>query len=188
MNHAAVLVLVVVVIIAVIAVAAYFYSRERRSKLLKEHFGPEYDRVVEKEKDVRRAEATLAMRTRARKAFQIRPLAPSDKTNFANHWNLVQSRFVDDPSGAVVEADRLVDEVMEARGYPVQTFEQQAEIVSVDHPVVVQNYRAAHDIALRQNQGNATTEDLRKAVVYYRSLFDELLNNTSQLERKEVHR
>jgi len=187
MNHAAVFLFVVVVVLALIAIAAYFYSRERRSKLLREHFGPEYDRVVEKEKDVRRAEAALLERTRTRKTFHIRPLSSTDQTSFTNQWNVVQSRFVDDPSGAVVEADRLVDEIMEARGYPVRDFDQQAEIISVDHPVVVQNYRVAHNIAIRQNQGKASTEDLRKAVVHYRSLFDELLYD-SRLERKVVNR
>jgi hypothetical protein len=184
MNHPAVIVLIVAVVIGV-AAAAYFYARQRRSKLLREHFGPEYDRVVRQEKNVRRAEGVLEFREQARETLEIRELSRTDQAAFAEHWHAVQRQFVDDPTGAVVQADRLVSQVMEARGYPIAKFEQRAELISVDHPVVVQNYRAAHEIALRQTKGRATTEDLRKAMVHYRSLFDELLKN-SLINRKEA--
>lgn len=183
MNHPAVIVLIVAVVILV-AAAAYFYSRQRRSKLLREHFGPEYDRVVRQERNVRRAEGVLEFREEAREALEIRELSHADQVAFAEDWNAVQRQFVDDPAGTVVGADRLVSQLMEARGYPIAEFEQRAELISVDHPVVVQNYRAAHEIALRQTKGRASTEDLRNAMVHYRSLFDELLNN-SVINRKE---
>jgi hypothetical protein len=186
MNQTSVIVVVVVVAAVILAaIAAYLYSRQRRTRLLRQRFGPEYDRVVGQEKDVRRAEGVLQFRERAREAFQIRSLSRTDQARYASDWNAVQRRFVDDPPGAVLEADRLVSEVMEACGYPVASFEQRAEIVSVDHPVVVQNYRIAHQIALQQGKGEATTEDLRKAMVHYRSLFDELLQGSVR-ERKEA--
>jgi hypothetical protein len=186
MNHPVAVVVVVVVLVGVAAVAAFVYSRQRRSKLLREHYGPEYDRVVGKEKNVRRAEGVLEFREKAREMLEIRPLSRTDQVTFASRWNAVQRQFVDDPQAAVGQADQLVSETMAVRGYPVESFEQRAELVSVDHPVVVQNYRAAHDIALRQRQGRATTEDLRKAMVHYRSLFDELLKDTPPEERKEA--
>jgi hypothetical protein len=185
MNHAAV-VLVVVGIVVIVAIAGYFYSHQRRSRLLREHFGPEYDRVLSQEKSVRRTEGVLEFRAKAREAFRIRPLSRTDQTAYAELWNSIQRKFVDAPADSVVQADRLVTEVMEARGYPVANFEQRAEIISVDHPVVVQNYRAAHDIAQRQSTGQVATEDLRKAMVHYRSLFDELLRDPTPA-KKEAH-
>jgi hypothetical protein len=192
MNHAGIVVLIVAAVVLAAAVA-YYYSRRRRSKLLREHFGPEYVRVLNKERSVRRAEGVLEFREQAREALDIRPLSREDQARFAEGWNAVQRRFVDDPSGAVLEADRLVSQVMATRGYPLANFEQRAELLSVDHPVVVQNYRAAHEIAQRQTQNKTRTEDLRKAMVYYRSLFNELLKDSaieqrsSVIERKEAH-
>jgi len=185
MNHPALVIGIVVAALILIAVAAYAYSRQRRTQTLRSRFGPEYDRVVGEEKSVRRAEGVLEFREKKRKTLPIRELSRADQVAFEQRWHGVQSRFVDDPSGAVLLADALVSEVMVARGYPVADFEQRAEIVSVDHPVVVQNYRTAHEIALRQKQGRATTEDLRKAMVHYRTLFDELLRSAT-LERKEA--
>ena len=184
MNHPAVIILIVAVVLLA-AAAAYFYSRERRSRLLREHFGPEYDRVVGQQKSVRKAEGVLQFREKAHEALEIRPLSRADQAAFAKEWTTVQQQFVDDPARAVLRADQLVSQVMEARGYPVASFEQRAEIVSVDHPTVVQNYRVAHEISLRQEKGQASTEDLRKAMVHYRSLFDELLEDT-YTERKEA--
>jgi hypothetical protein len=127
----------------------------------------------------------LEWRAKKREQLRIVPLSDAVRSDFGDRWRRVQSKFVDDPKGAVAEADQLVTEIMHARGYPMADFEQQAEIISVDHPVVVQNYRAAHDIALRHGRGQASTEELRKAMVHYRSLFDELLQD-SQPERKEA--
>jgi hypothetical protein len=178
-------VLTIVGVLAVAAlIAAYFYSRRRRSEALKEHFGPEYDRVLKHEQNVAKAENILEFREKAREAFQISPLSRVDQMAFVDGWNTIQRQFVDDPPAAVTLADNLLSETMKARGYPVASFDERAEIVSVDHPVVVQNYRAAHEIALRQAKGSVTTEDLRQAMVHYRSLFDELLKD-SAIEENE---
>ena len=169
--------IVLAVLAAVIVVAAigFFLSRKRRSQKLRERFGPEYDRVLKKEGEVRRAEGVLQIRAQRRDKFQILSLSSSLHNDFNQRWLVVQSHFVDDPKGSVSQADQLVNEVMQARGYPVADFEQRASDLSVDHPAVVENYRAAHDIALRHGRGQASTEDLRKAMVHYRTLFDELL-------------
>jgi FtsZ-interacting cell division protein ZipA len=169
--------LVVIVVIAVIAVAGilFFAMRRRRSQKLRERFGPEYDRVVKQEGDPRKAEGVLEFREKRREKFTIRPLAAADRSSFALRWNEVQSRFVDDPRGAVTVAESLVSEVMQARGYPIGEFEQRAADISVDYPLVVENYRAAHAIAQRHSAGQASTEDLRQAMVHYRKLFQELL-------------
>ena len=124
-----------------------------------------------------KAEAELARRAERVKALHIRPLEPAQRARFADAWRADQARFVDDPTQAVAEADRLVGELMQARGYPVGDFEQRAADVSVDHPHVVENYRTAHDIAVRQARGEADTEALRKAMVHYRALFDDLLDS-----------
>lgn len=184
-QHQLAILMAVVAAAAVIAVVGFVLARKRRSRQLRERFGPEYDRVLKKEGEVRRAEGVLEMRAQRREKFKIRPLAPDDSAKFAERWRGVQSQFVDDPKGSVSRADQLVSEVMEARGYPMADFEQRVADISVDHPVVVENYRAAHDIALRHSRGQASTEDLRRAMVHYRSLFDELLQD-SPLERKEA--
>jgi hypothetical protein len=185
MDQRTEILIAVVVVIVVAGVAAWFYSRQRRSKMLRERFGPEYDRVIKKEGDVGRGEGVLQFREKKRESLEIRPLSVSARADFANRWNLVQARFVDDPEASVGEADSLISEVMETRGYPLRNFEEQADIVSVDHPQFVENYRAAHNIATGRASGPATTETLRKAIVHYRLLFDELLNDTPP-ERKEA--
>ena len=170
--------LVVIVVFAVIAMAGilFFALRKRRSQNLREHFGPEYDRVVKQEGDPRKAEGVLEFREKRREKFKICPLPAADRSSFAVRWNEVQSRFVDDPRAAVTIAESLVGEVMQARGYPIGEFEQRAADISVDYPLVVENYRAAHAIALRHGAGQASTEDLRQAMVHYRKLFQELLD------------
>jgi len=172
------LLIIVVVIIAVIVVAAIAFvtSRQRRSVKLRERFGPEYDRVLLQEGDRRKAEGVLEFREKRREKFKIRSLSETDKSSFAVRWREVQARFVDDPRGAVTVADALVTEVMQARGYPIGEFDQRAADISVDHPIVVENYRAGHGIALRHSSGQASTEDLRQAMVHYRVLFQELLD------------
>ena len=167
---------VVVVIVAVAIVAiAFLTSRKRRSMRLRERFGPEYDRVLRQEGDARKAEGVLEFREKRREKFKIHPLSPTDKSSFTTRWNEVQARFVDDPKGATTVADSLVTDVMQTRGYPIGEFEQRAADISVDHPIVVENYRAAHQIAMRHSAGKASTEDLRQAMVHYRVLFQELL-------------
>jgi hypothetical protein len=181
------LMIVVIILFAIIVggALAWFLARKRQSRVLRERFGPEYDRVVRNEGSVRRGEGILEFRAKRREQLHIRPLSPSNRTDFSDRWKAVQSQFVDDPKGAVARADSLVNEVMQVRGYPVGDFDQRAADISVDHPVVVENYRAAHDIALRHSRGQANTEDLRKAMVHYRSLFEELLGETPS-ERKEA--
>jgi hypothetical protein len=169
---------VIVAILVIVAVALAMRRRQsqRRSDQLKQRFGPEYDRtVIEQHGDSRRAEANLADREKRVEAFPLRALSPVDREAYAMEWAAVQRRFVDDPSAAVGTADRLVGRVMIDRGYPMTNFEQRAADISVSYPTVVQNYRAAHDIVVRHGESKATTEDLRKAMVHYRSLFDELL-------------
>lgn len=176
------LLVIVLVVIAVVAIALVALRKQRSAKLRK-RFGPEYDRVLQREGDARKAEGVLEFREKRRQTFHIRPLNAADKSSFDIRWNEVQARFVDDPRGAVTVADSLVTDVMQARGYPIGEFEQRAADISVDHPVVVENYRAAHEIATRHSAGRASTEDLRQAMVHYRALFQELLDER-QAERK----
>lgn len=178
-----IVVAVVVIAIAVIAAIAYFASRRRRSQKRRERFGPEYDRVVRQEGDPRKGEGVLEFRQKRREKFRISPLSSADRANFAIRWNEVQARFVDDPRGSVTVADSLVTDVMQRRGYPIGEFEQRAADLSVDYPVIVENYRAAHSIATRHSEGKASTEDLRQAMVHYRLLFQELLEEP-KTERK----
>jgi hypothetical protein len=168
---------ILVVIAAVIIIGLVWIAlSRRRSQQLRQRFGPEYDQTLRNEGNVRKAEAVLDARARRVEKLHIRPLAPADATRFDMAWRAVQSRFVDDPKGAVTEADRLVGEVMAARGYPLGDFEQQVADISVDHADVVMNYRAAREIAVQHARGEATTEDLRQAMVHYRALFKDLLD------------
>jgi hypothetical protein len=166
-----------VVIAAVIAVIAWSYAqnKRRRSQRLQQRFGPEYARTVNELGDRTKAEAELAAREKRVERFNITPLAPADAARCAQAWNELQLRFVDDPKAAVARADRMVHEVMTKRGYPMGDFERRAADISVDYPSVVANYRAARAVALRAERGEASTEELRKAVVHYRALFQKLL-------------
>jgi len=185
MNNTAWIALLVIVVVIAVAAIAWFALRKQRSEKLKARFGPEYDRVVRQEGDPRKAEGVLEFREKRREKFKLRPLSEADKSSFAVRWNEVQSQFVDDPRGAVTVADSLVTQVMQARGYPIGEFEQRAADISVDYPVVVENYRAAHAIALSHSAGQASTEDLRQAMVHYRTLFQELLEERHPV-RKEA--
>jgi hypothetical protein len=166
-----------VLIAAVIAVIAWSYTQQKRrqSQRLQQRFGPEYVRMVNELGDRHKAEAELVAREKRVERFNITPLTPADAARFGQAWNALQSRFVDDPKAAAVQADRLVYELMAKRGYPMGDFERRAADISVEHPDVVANYRAARAIALRDERGQASTEELRKAVVHYRALFQELL-------------
>jgi FtsZ-interacting cell division protein ZipA len=169
-------IVVLVIVIAVIAIiAAVLLSRRRRSQHLRSHFGPEYDRTVQMHGNPAKAEAVLAEREERVKKFSLRPLPPADRERYATEWGAVQRQFVDDPSTAVTQADRLVTTVMAARGYPLADAQQREADLSVTHPTLVQNYRAARELTKRHAAGESSTEDLRKAMVYFRSLFDELL-------------
>jgi hypothetical protein len=165
---------VAVLVLAVIAVL--LWSRGRRTAQLKDRFGPEYARAVDEIGDERKAETVLHQREKRVAAYSIKPLPAEMREHFVDTWRTVQAQFVDDPKYAVTRADDLLGEVMHARGYPVHDFDQRADDLSVDHPTVVQHYRSAHDIALRHSRGEASTEDLRTAMINYRALFDDLVN------------
>jgi len=184
MDQRQLIIFVAVALMVIGAILGFIARRRQRRRALRERFGPEYDRVLQKEGDVRRAEGVLEWRAKRREQFAIRPLAQSARGDFAARWKTVQALFVDDPRRAITEADRLLNEIMYARGYPTVDFEQRAADLSVDHPGLVENYRLAHDIAQRHGQGRASTEDLRKALIHYRSLFDELLQ--PQSEKREA--
>lgn len=167
-------ILIAVVVVVVIAVLALVAMRRRSSKL-RQRFGPEYDRTVETREDRRAAEAELRAREKQRAQFTIKPLPEATRLRFASEWREVQERFVDQPSQAVAAADTLITRVMHERGYPTEQFEAQADVVSVDHPDVVENYRFGHAVRQRAETEQISTEELREALLRYRSLFDELL-------------
>jgi hypothetical protein len=171
---------IVIVIVALVVVAGGTWAavRSKRSRALQERFGPEYDRVASDAPSRREAEAELRERERRRDELDIRPLDPADRDRYRTRWQDVQARFVDDPAGAVVDADALIQEVMRVRGYPVDDFETRAADLSVDHPDVVERYRAAHGIAVAHERGKAGTEELRHAVRHYRALFESLVEVT----------
>ncbi len=166
---------VVVVLVIVVAVALFMRNRRNTTAGLKNRFGPEYDRAVIQHGSERKAEAKLADRESRVNLLKIRDLDPVERERFLTEWQTVQSRFVDYPKGAVTEADELVCSLMKTRGYPVTDFDQRAADISVDHPLFVENYRSAHNIALRLGRGEADTEELRTAMIHYRSIFDELV-------------
>ena len=178
-------IVVVGVVILIVAVLAWLYMRKRRSTTadLRQKFGPEYERAVLKHGSERKAEAKLADREKRVEQLSIRDLDPMEHERFLKRWESVQSRFVDSPKGAVAEADDLVSSLMKTRGYPVSDFDQRAADISVVHPRVVENYRSAHAIALRVGKDAATTEDLRTAMIHYRSLFEELVQVPAPAEK-----
>ena len=165
--------LIAIVVIAIVVIALIAVMRKRRHEHLREQFGPEYDRAVQLHGS--KTDAVLADREKRVNSFSLRHLSDTDRQTYAAEWEAVQRRFVDDPAMAVSEADSLVNRVMTARGYPMGDFDQRAADISVSHPIVVQNYRSARDIALRHRNGQASTEDLRQAMVHYRTLFADLL-------------
>lgn len=178
-------IVIAVVVLAVIAIVAIVIRQQSRRKELRESFGAEYERAVAREGDVRKGESDLMARRERRAEFDLRPLSPRSRTAYARSWEQTQARFVDNPATALAQADALIIAVMEERGYPMDDFERRAEDISVDHPDVVQHYRAAHDISVRLDEdANASTsstlsvvstEDLRQGLVHYRALFQELL-------------
>jgi len=180
-------VILVIVIIAV-AVAAFMAIQARRSKRLRSRFGPEYDHLVHERGSARKAEAELERRVDRVERFQLRRLNPEECDRFASEWRTAQERFVDDPRGAVAEADQLVQKAMKACGYPVGAdFDARIADLSVDHPVVVETYRAGHVIAVRDFSTPVSTEDLRTAMKHYRTLFEDLLGRRVS-EVEEVRR
>lgn len=169
------IVIAVAVVLALVAIA-FLLMRKRRTDQLKSKFGPEYERLAKNTGDPTKAEALLAEREKRVSGFTIRPLEPEHRDRFVTSWREIQAQFVDDPKTAVRAADVLLAQVMNERGYPVADFDQRAADLSVDHADVVTNYRSAHDIAERHERGEAGTEDLRQAMIHYRALFDDLVN------------
>jgi hypothetical protein len=182
---------IVGILVAVILVSVsgwYVVMQRRRTQDLRAQYGPEYSRTVSQVGDQRRAEDELVKRQERVEHLEIRPLSAEQRGEFTLQWRNVQAMFVDDPRRAVTRADGLVEEVMMTRGYPVSDFDQQAADLSVHHGRVVQNYRAARDIAIRHRRGMATTEDLRQAMVYYRELFQDLLDDRERMAERPVER
>ena len=180
------LIALIAAVIVIVAVGALLYVRKRKATTaaLRQKFGPEYDRAVRAHGS--KAEMKLADREKRVEKLNLRDLDAMEHERYSKQWQDVQSRFVDSPKGAVSEADDLVSSVMKVRGYPMVDFEQRAADISVDHPRVVENYRSAHAIALRSGKEEASTEDLRTAMIHYRSLFEELVQAPVAVERKEV--
>ncbi len=170
-------ILVVVVVVVVVVAIASWVGRRRGTERLREGFGPEYDRTVESTGDRASAEAELRDRQRRHDELDLRPLAPDARKGFTDAWRDTQAEFVDAPTSAIGDADRLIQSVMRERGYPVDDFDDRASLVSVDHPLVVQRYRRAHAIAVANAHGEVTTEDLRHAMQDYRALFVEIIED-----------
>jgi hypothetical protein len=170
--------MIAAVIVLALVIVTWLIIRERRRKeslRLQQRFGAEYARVISERRNRTKAEAELLAREKRVERFKLTPLSAEDAAKFSQAWGALQARFVDNPRGVVVEADRLVRDLMVTRGYPMADFERRAADISVDHPTVVEAYRSARAIAVRDQQDQASTEELRKAVVHYRTLFDELL-------------
>lgn len=191
------IVIAAVVVVAIVAIVAYVAMQQRRRAELRDTFGPEYERAVARAGDVRQGESELIARRERRDELDIRPLTPTSKSAYVRSWDQTQARFVDDPAGALAQADSLIIAVMRERGYPMDDFEQRASDISVDHPNVVQHYRSAHDVSRRIGEDHdarsagssvpgaptVSTEDLRQGFVHYRALFEELLE-TEEDERR----
>lgn len=169
------LILIAVVVIALLAVAGWLLMRKKESQTLEKQFGPEYTRAVDELGSRPKAEAELKARQKRVEQLQLVALSPADANRFSDSWRALQGRFVDDPKGVLADADQLVRDLMQKRGYPMGDFDRRAADISVDHPAVVDHYRAAHDIAVRNREGQADTEGMRQAIIHYRALFAELL-------------
>jgi hypothetical protein len=183
-NEIAAIVIAVVALV-VIALVVWAFNRRRTAKL-RAQFGPEYDRTVAVVGSRSTAENRLAERSERVHKLVIRSLNSGERARYIEEWGRVQAHFVDAPAGAVTEADQLLGDVMAACGYPMGDFEQRAADISVDHPIVTQNYRAAHEIALRRASGRATTEELRRAMIHYRALFEELVGMPASADARPV--
>ena len=178
----------IALIIAILALAgfAFLFWDRRRTSTVRSRFGPEFDRAVRQEGNERRARAILEQRQERVARYPIRPLTLEEQERFVAEWRAIQAHFVDNPCDAIARADRLVSQAMHARGYPTSDFDRQAADLSVDHPHVLGDYRIAHEIALRSEENQASTEDLRLAMQHYRALFEELVEVGAA--REEIHR
>ena len=177
-----VMLILIVCLVLAIGAALWMYMQKKQTQKLRSKFGPEYDKAIGEHRDRGHAESELHKREKRVAKFHIHPLKADDRSKYTEGWRREQSLFVDDPRAAVNHADTLVQDVMQCRGYPVGDFDQNAADLSVDHPRVVENYRIAHEIALREGQSQSSTEDLRKAMISYRILFEDLLDQTEKPE------
>lgn len=185
MNSMYIIIITVVVLVIVGIILALVFVPRQRSKRLQAKFGPEYDRAVETMGDEKKAQVELDERRKHVEDLNIQPLSASDRGHYLADWAAVQSKFVDEPGQAIVDADRLITEVMQLRSYPVSDFDQRASDISVNYPALVSNYRAARVIAVKNEQKQANTEELRQAMIHYRSLFEELVG-TDPVAVKEI--
>jgi hypothetical protein len=187
-SPAMILFAIIVSILIIVAIAIAVKQRKATTERLRRRFGPEYDVVLRNEGKQREAEAILLARVKRSQHLKIRELTTSERTRYIAEWEIVQSRFVDQPRAAATEADELVNSLLQARGYPVALFEQRAADISVDHCALVGPYRSAHEVTLRASRNEATTEELRTAIIHYRALFDELLqiSSTAPAQRRIV--
>ncbi|MFD5826840.1 hypothetical protein [Lentzea sp. NPDC060358] len=167
----------VVAVVVVLAVLAFVLRPAMQRKKLRDRFGPEYDRAVSQSDSRTAAEKELAEREHRHSEFDLKPLSPSAQESYRRHWATVQAKFVDSPESAIADADRLVTDLMAERGYPTEGYEAQLSVLSVEHARTLEHYRKAHDISERQEIGEASTEDLRTAMVHYRELFTDLLEH-----------
>ncbi len=181
------IVISILIALVLVAIGLFLITKGRRSERLKSRFGPEYQRALEQSVSKTQAEAKLEKLERRVERFDLRPLTPVSRANFVAAWQKIQARFVDEPKGSLLEADKLIQEIMAARGYPVSDFEQRAADISVNHPLVVDHYRAGHDICVDHSKGRASTEDMRQAMIHYRTLFSELADEP-QLTRAKAAR
>jgi hypothetical protein len=186
MNLTLIAIGALVIALLAIALAVGALLEVRKTRRLRSKFGPEYDRAVQNERDARHAEAVLEKREERVSKYNIRPLTPRERERFAEEWRVAQERFVDNPRKAAAEAAQLVEEAMKVRGYPISDFKAQAADLSVDYPVVVEHYRAAHEIDLRQNGERADTEELRRAMQHYHVLFEEVIGTHVMQHHQEV--
>ena len=180
MQHINPIVWVLIGVAVVIAVAAYLVYRQRRTAALRDHFGDEYDRTVESVGGRSKAEAALQEREERVSRLDIRPLDERERVEFSREWRNVKAVFVDSPVEAVHHSDRLLAEIMKARGYPMADFDRRYEDLTVDHGEVARHYRDGHDIVARHGRGQASTEDLRQAMIHFEALFDDLVNEVPE--------
>jgi uncharacterized protein with von Willebrand factor type A (vWA) domain len=186
------IVIIVIAALVLLVVGGFLglvFARRQRSKKLQERFGPEYDRMVKQLGDKDEAESQLVARVEHVKSLDIQPLSPEEKERFAHEWRQIQAMFVDRPGEAIQDANRLVEEVMAAKGYPVEDYEKRIEDLSVDYPELISNYRRVHKVVVNGGQDRLSTEELRQAMVHCRALFEELLGTEvkpSKVEKEKV--
>jgi hypothetical protein len=187
-TNTTVIILAVIVAFIIGGLLGAAFNRQRRTKRLQEKFGPEYERTLNEIGDRRQAEHELEARLDHVKTLDIRPLSAEETERYTNQWRATQAEFVDEPLGALQKADRIIREVMKAKGYPVEDFEQRAADISVDYPDLVVDYRELHLIAVKEEREEVSTEEMRKAMVHGRALFENLVNKetrTEELDEKE---